>query len=120
MDGSAREAERAGTQQISAFHIKKSGRTFCAQPILQSDVRTRAHSKAIAKQERVSLDFARSALGVRCVFASLYYAMKSRRAYFAALTIAMPHGPSPTLIRRNSLRDFTSITETSFDAPFAV
>src|SRR5882724_944762 len=43
-----------------------------------------------------------------------------RKDYFAAFTIAMPHGPSPTLIRRNSLRDFTSTTETSFDAPFAV
>jgi hypothetical protein len=40
--------------------------------------------------------------------------------YFAAFTAAIPHGPSPTLIRRNSLRDFTSTTETSFDAPFAV
>src|SRR5437867_6442286 len=33
---------------------------------------------------------------------------------------AMPQGPSPTLIRRNSLRDFTSTRETSFEAPFAV
>src|SRR5439155_17205930 len=42
------------------------------------------------------------------------------RHYLAPLTIAMPQGPSPTLMRRNSLRDFTSTTETSFDAPFAV
>jgi hypothetical protein len=32
----------------------------------------------------------------------------------------MPQGPSPTLMRPSSLRNFTSITETSFDAPFAV
>jgi hypothetical protein len=36
------------------------------------------------------------------------------------LTIAMPQGPSPTWIQRNPLRDFTSITETLFDAPLAV
>ena len=41
-------------------------------------------------------------------------------AYFAALTIAIPQGPSPTLMRRSSLRDFRSTTETSFDAPLAV
>src|SRR2546423_9741491 len=38
------------------------------------------------------------------------------RRYFAALTIAIPQGPSPTLMRRISLRDFKSTTETSFDA----
>src|SRR5206468_9374428 len=43
-----------------------------------------------------------------------------RPFYFAAFTTAIPQGPSPTLIRRSSLRDFTSTTETSFDAPFAV
>jgi hypothetical protein len=43
-----------------------------------------------------------------------------RPNYFVALTIATPHGPSPTSIRRNSLRDFTSTAETPFDAPFAV
>jgi hypothetical protein len=40
--------------------------------------------------------------------------------YFAAGTMAMPHGPLPTLIRFNSLRAFTSTTDTSSDAPFAV
>src|SRR6266513_5581704 len=35
-------------------------------------------------------------------------------------TIVIPHGPSPALTRPSSLRDFTSTTETSFDAPFAV
>src|SRR6266403_295891 len=35
-------------------------------------------------------------------------------------TDAIPQGPSPTLMRRSSLRDFTSTTETSFDAPLAV
>src|SRR5207248_2495070 len=45
---------------------------------------------------------------------------QSRRNYFAAFTIAIPHGPSPTLMRRNSFRDFTSTTDTSFEAPFAV
>src|SRR5256885_15951703 len=34
-------------------------------------------------------------------------------------TDAMPQGPSPTLMRRSSLRDFTSTTETSVDAPLA-
>jgi len=34
--------------------------------------------------------------------------------------VVIPHGPSPTLMRRSSLRDFISTTETSFDAPFAV
>jgi hypothetical protein len=43
-----------------------------------------------------------------------------RGVYLAALTTAMPHGPSSTFIRRSSLRDFTSTTETSFEAPFAV
>src|SRR5215216_2670982 len=43
-----------------------------------------------------------------------------RQSYLAALTIAMPHGPSPTLMRCNSRRDFKSTTETSFEAPFAV
>ena len=33
---------------------------------------------------------------------------------------AIPHGPLPTLIRFSSLRVFTSITDTSSDAPFAV
>jgi hypothetical protein len=42
------------------------------------------------------------------------------KIYFAGFTIAMPHGPLPTLTRFNSLRAFTSTTDTSSDAPFAV
>ena len=47
-------------------------------------------------------------------------APRSLAFHFAALTMAIPHGPSSTLIRRSSLRDLRSTTETSFDAPFAV
>ncbi len=43
-----------------------------------------------------------------------------RRDYFAALTMAIPHGPLPTLMRFNSLRIFRSTTDTSSEAPFAV
>ncbi len=56
------------------------------------------------------------ALGVQSICADLC----DRTAYFAAFTIAMPKSPSPALIRPNSLRDFRSTTDTSFDLPFAV
>ena len=52
--------------------------------------------------------------------AAMLQALLDPAAYFEAVTMAMPHGPSPTLMRRNSFRDFTSTTETSLDAPFAV
>src|SRR6266513_3703619 len=52
----------------------------------------------------------------RTAWAAVHYSL-SRYSFG---TDAMPQGPSPTLMRRSSLRDFTSTTETSFDAPFAV
>jgi hypothetical protein len=83
--------------------------------------------KALRAKWPQTLLLFRVALGGRGVLASLYHTIAAilhawldAAAYFAALTIAIPQGPSPTLIRRNSLRDFTSTTETSFDAPFAV
>lgn len=61
-----------------------------------------------------------SMLGVRCWMFDLWLRRKARHDYLVAFTIAMPHGPLPALIRFNSLRAFTSITDTSSDAPLAV
>src|SRR6266545_480088 len=52
----------------------------------------------------------------RMAWAAFHYGLNR----YSLGTDAMLQGPSPTLMRFSSLRDFRSTTETSFDAPLAV